>query len=165
MVFEGITAAFLVWASVSDIRTKRIPNVLTLSTLVLGLLLHTITDGWSGALYSGWGIAAGFVPAVILYALRAIGAGDVKLFAALGAWMGAAFTWQTFLYSILFGGIIAAVLMLYHYRSIGQRFVRVCMLLAGTKSISSLQPVISKPKTFPFMTAVLPAACVVYVLS
>lgn len=163
MVFEGITAAFLLWASVSDIRTKRIPNALTLSALVLGLLLHTVMDGWTGASFSGWGIVSGFVPAVLLYALKAIGAGDVKLFAALGAWMGAAFTWQTFLYSILFGGIIAAVFMLYHYRSIGQRFVRICMMLVGTKSLSSIQPIISMPKTFPFMTAVLPAACVVYV--
>lgn len=164
MVFEGVAAVFLVWASVSDIRTRRIPNRLTLSTLVSGLLLHAVIDGWSGVAYSGWGVVAGFVPAVILYACRAIGAGDVKLFAALGAWMGAAFTWQTFLYSILFGGIIAAILMVYHYRSIGQRFVRVCLLLVGTKSISSIQPILNKPKTFPFMTAVFPAACVVYVL-
>ena len=72
-----------------DLRTRRIPQVLTLGGAVAGLAFHLFTGGWQGGFFSfaGWfvGIAIFFAP----FALGGLGAGDVKLLGALGAWLGA----------------------------------------------------------------------------
>jgi len=165
MLMEVAGAVLLLAAGASDVRTKRIPNVLTLGSTGGGLLAHSIMNGWEGALFSGLGVCIGFVPSMILFLIRAIGAGDVKLFAALGAWMGGAFAWQTLLASIMIGGVIAGGLLLFHYRSIGRRLYTAIALLTGSKSPDSLSPTFVRPATFPFMLAVLPAALVVYLWS
>jgi prepilin peptidase CpaA len=77
--------------AVTDSRSGRIPNALTLPALVGGLLLNTAFHGTSGALASMAGVLlAGGVPALLHRFTRgaAIGGGDVKLFAALGALLG-----------------------------------------------------------------------------
>ncbi|MGZ9583586.1 A24 family peptidase [Paenibacillus marinisediminis] len=162
LLTEGAGAALLLAALVTDIRTKTIPNLLTVSALGAGLLLHTILNGWEGLVYSSQGMLVGFVPTFILYLLRAIGGGDVKLFAALGGWMGSHYVWQTLIGSILLGGIIAGGLLLFHYRSFGRRFLQSVCLLAGSKSITAFRLILHKPSTFPFMIAVVPAAVFVY---
>ena len=75
-------------ASVTDVRTRRIPNALTFGAAGAALLFHTVAPTGHGFTFavSGWfvGAAMMFLP----FALRGLGAGDVKLVAALGAWLG-----------------------------------------------------------------------------
>jgi prepilin peptidase CpaA len=75
-------------ATVTDIRSTRIPNWLTLPLLLAGLVYWTVDQGWSGLGTSAGGAAiAGFV-FIILYAMFGGGAGDAKIMMAFGAWLG-----------------------------------------------------------------------------
>jgi prepilin peptidase CpaA len=71
-----------------DLRKSRIPNWLNASGAAAGLLYHLWNDGWSGAWFSMIGMVTGFSILFVLYLARAVGAGDVKLFGAIGAIVG-----------------------------------------------------------------------------
>ena len=76
-------------AMITDLRTRTIPNWLTLPLLPSALLIHGITAGLAGSLRSGVGALVCFLPVYFLFTRHALGGGDVKLFAALGALLGA----------------------------------------------------------------------------
>ena len=76
-------------AAIWDIRTRRIPNWLTLSGVVLGVALNTFLFEFSGLWFSLKRLGVAFGVYFVLYLLRAMGAGDVKLMAAVGAAAGA----------------------------------------------------------------------------
>jgi len=99
-------------ACACDLRTRRIPQVLTLGGAAAGLVFHVLNGGWSAgaASIAGWavGIAIFFVP----FALGGLGAGDVKLLGALGAWLGPADALWLGLYAGVAGGIMAVLVAL-----------------------------------------------------
>lgn len=101
-------------ACVSDLRTRRIPNVLTFGAAAAAVLFHVATRGVDGGVASiiGWvvGVALLFVP----YALGSMGAGDVKLLGALGAWLGPGDAVWLALYTGVAGGVIALVIAARH---------------------------------------------------
>jgi prepilin peptidase CpaA len=98
-------------ASVTDLWKFKVYNVLTLPTLLLGLIVSTILGGWSGLGSSLLGAFLGFGLLVVFYAVGGVGAGDVKLLAAVGAWLGPYLTYYVFIASALFGGIYALILV------------------------------------------------------
>jgi prepilin peptidase CpaA len=75
-------------AGMGDLRTRKIPNRLTVSALLIGLALNGALGGWHGLLMSleGAGVGLGLLLPVVL--LRGLGAGDWKLMGALGALVG-----------------------------------------------------------------------------
>lgn len=94
-------------AAVADARTRRIPNRLTLAGILLGLLL-AITGGGPAAFASALaGSGAAFAAFFVLYALGGMGAGDVKLVAAAGAFLGVPLVGWGLLLSALAGGVLA----------------------------------------------------------
>ena len=105
-------AAVVVAASACDLRTRRIPNALTLGAAAVAVTLHGVFGGWSGVLFAVSGGAAGFLLFVPLYALGGMGAGDVKLLAAIGAWLGPMGAVWTGLYGAIAGGIMALIVSL-----------------------------------------------------
>jgi prepilin peptidase CpaA len=110
---QGIVAiAIALVASVLDIRTRRIPNILTFGAAAAGLLFHVCSGGLRGAGFSAGGWATGLVLFLPWFALRGMGAGDVKLLAALGAWLGPATTLWVALCSAIAGGVLAVVVAL-----------------------------------------------------
>jgi prepilin peptidase CpaA len=111
MPFEVLPAAVASVAAVIDVRWRRIPNWLTFSALVGGLVLNLMRFGPPGGLVALGGAALGLGVLVPFYAIRAIGAGDVKLLAALGALLGPLALVSVVIYGAVVGGIIAAVML------------------------------------------------------
>lgn len=99
-----------------DVRFRRIPNKLVLVTLVGGLALHTIFGGSHGLLVSLGGFAVAFGLMFFFHAFGTMGAGDVKLFAAIGAIVGSSLVLQTFLVVAITGGVLAVCKMVYARR-------------------------------------------------
>lgn len=74
-------------ASITDLRSRRIPNWLVLPFLLLGVGVSTWNQGWHGLGQSAAGMGMGLVVFGLLFLIGGMGAGDVKLFAAIGAWI------------------------------------------------------------------------------
>src|SRR5262245_40829808 len=110
-VFVG---AVLLLACITDLHARRIPNVLTFSAIVAALLFHALTGGLSAA---GWSVAGCLLGAALfmpMFALRGMGGGDVKLLAAVGAWLGPSQVAIVALAASVAGGVMAIVVALSH---------------------------------------------------
>lgn len=92
-----------------DIRYRRIPNPFVLATLASGLAVNFITGGLRGLYLSVGGCLLAFILMFMLHLFGAMGAGDVKLFAAIGAVTGIHLVLPTFLVVVLTGGVLALV--------------------------------------------------------
>jgi prepilin peptidase CpaA len=100
-----------------DVRYRRIPNELVLLTFIGGLALHTIFGGSHGLLISLGGFALAFGLMFFLHAFGTLGAGDVKLFAAIGAISGISLVLPTLIVVALTGGVFAICKMIYSRRT------------------------------------------------
>ncbi|MGI9167708.1 MAG: A24 family peptidase [Pyrinomonadaceae bacterium] len=100
-----------------DVRYRRIPNKLVLVTLVGGLAINTFFDGGRGLLVSLGGCVLAFGLMFMFHAFGTMGAGDVKLFAAIGAAIGSPLVLKAFLIVSITGGILAFGKMIYKRRT------------------------------------------------
>jgi len=100
-----------------DVRYRRIPNKLVLATLIGGLCVNAFFAGWSGLLTSLGGFLAAFAMMLVLHLIGTMGAGDVKLFGAIGAVIGRPLVPQTFLIVAIIGGVLAICKMIYMRRT------------------------------------------------
>ncbi|MFB3855365.1 MAG: prepilin peptidase [Vicinamibacterales bacterium] len=129
-------------ASVSDVRTRRIPNLLTIGVALAGLVFHLVFGGFAGIGNAclGWAVGAAlFFP---LFALGGMGGGDVKMLAAIGAWVGPAAAAWTALYAAIAGGVLAILVGLFH-GYLKTAFVNIWQMLltwwfAGVRPVPSL---------------------------
>lgn len=103
-------AAVVIVAAVSDLKTGRIPNWITVPGAALGLALHAYHGALQGALSSLVGTALGLGIFMILHLTGGMGAGDVKLFGAVGALVGPQALVWVFIFTGLLGGIAAIAL-------------------------------------------------------
>lgn len=104
--------AALTVATVTDLKSQRIYNWLTFPLMFSGLVAHTVFNGLDGLALSGGGFALGLGVMVVPFIFGLMGAGDVKLMAGIGAWLGAQATFTAFLFTCLAGGAYAIVIML-----------------------------------------------------
>lgn len=106
--YYSVLMAILIVSSITDFRSLRIPKALTISCLALGVLFNLGRGMWlgiqdkvvwklsagpvlgtlDGFLFSAAGFATALAVFVFLWLMRTAGGGDVKLFAAVGAWVG-----------------------------------------------------------------------------
>jgi len=100
----------VILAAIWDVRTRRIPNWLTLSGVLLGVALNTFLFEFAGLWFSLKGLGVAFGVYFVLYLLRAMGAGDVKLMAAVGAAAGAG-NWLGILVLTSVAGAVAGLLL------------------------------------------------------
>ena len=94
-----------------DLRTRKKPNWITFLAIVVGMAMNLIVLGSEGFLFSIKGLAAGMALLLIPYMMGAMGAGDVKLMGAVGAFLGAEGVFQACIISLIFGGIYAVILI------------------------------------------------------
>jgi prepilin peptidase CpaA len=104
-------SAILAEAAVIDGLKLRVPNWLTYHLALGGLAFSAITGGMAGVLLALAGAALGLAVLMPLYAIGGMGAGDVKLMAGVGAWMGPAITLGAFVSSALVGGLMALIMV------------------------------------------------------
>ena len=92
-----------------DLRTRRIPNRLTVAAAVTAVALGVERAGWQGGVVSAAGVLAGLAVFLPLCLAGKLGAGDVKAMGAVGAFLGPVGVLLAALYTLLAGGIAAAV--------------------------------------------------------
>jgi prepilin peptidase CpaA len=78
----------LALATLTDLRSRRIPNWLVLPFLLIGIAVSVGLHGWHGLGQSLAGIGLGALIYGVLFWMGGMGMGDVKLCAAIGAWFG-----------------------------------------------------------------------------
>jgi prepilin peptidase CpaA len=106
-------AALLAVACVSDLRTRRIPNLLVVVIATIGIVFAVAGNDLLGGLArAGGGMLTGLTVWFPFFAFGMLGAGDVKLFAASATFLGARAAVEGALYTALFGGVLAAVFMI-----------------------------------------------------
>jgi prepilin peptidase CpaA len=101
-------------ACASDLRTRRIPNWLTFGAAAAALAFHFVTGGPSGVAQGIGGWATGVALLIAPYALGGMGAGDLKLVAALGAWLGPGDTFWLAMYTGIAGAVMALIVSAWH---------------------------------------------------
>jgi prepilin peptidase CpaA len=93
-------------ACITDVTTRRIPNVLTFGAAAGALIVRGSLFGTAGVVDAAAGWLIGFLILFPLFFVRGLGAGDVKLVAALGAWVGPVEAVWLALYASICGGVV-----------------------------------------------------------
>ena len=114
-------SAALIIAATIDVRTYRIPNLLTYPTMLIALIYHTVTNGLNGLIFSSLGLVVGMGLFSIPFLMGVMGAGDAKLMGAVGAVLGCRGVLNATLFTAVAGGLFALILLLSYYKNF--RFV------------------------------------------
>jgi prepilin peptidase CpaA len=130
IVINALLVPLAIIITYYDVRYRRIPNAFVLATLASGLIINTIYGGLNGTLMSLGGCAIAFILMFALHVFGAMGAGDVKLFAAVGSLTGANMVLPMFLVVILTGGALALLLTL-RSGAVRTTMQRVLQILVG----------------------------------
>lgn len=106
--------ALIAIASLYDVKSRRIPNWLIVTGLASSLFYQTFSGYGYGFTFWITGLGVGFLSFLPLYVIRAMGAGDVKLMAAVGSFVGGIAAFQTVVLTLLAGGALALLVMLWN---------------------------------------------------
>jgi prepilin peptidase CpaA len=110
IIFASLTLSLAV-AAVIDLRTQRIPNLLTIPAAIAALAYHLVTLGTQGLLFGLAGFGLGLALMLGPFLFGVMGGGDVKLMAAVGAFVGPQTVLAAFLLTSLAGGVYALVVL------------------------------------------------------
>jgi len=130
---------FVTVCCVVDIRTRRIPNVLSGGVAVAGIVLNVLFAGWCGLSHSLVGAVAGAAVLFVPFALGGIGGGDVKMAAAVGALLGPSLVLAMLAIGMMTGGVItmAQLALLGRLR---EKLASTGWMMAAAASTRSLAP-------------------------
>lgn len=104
----------LLLALISDIKTFRIKNSITLSFTAIGLAINIAENGFNGFLEALCGVTLPIILLLLLYTSRMLGAGDIKLFCSIGAIMGWRYILWNMAFAFMSGGVMAFIIILIH---------------------------------------------------
>ena len=100
-------------AAVTDVWKFKVYNILTVPVLISGLLFQSVFGGLAGLTQGLMGVLFGLFALIPFYVMGGMGAGDVKLMAAVGAWLGMPLTFHIFIASSLTAGVYAVLLLVF----------------------------------------------------
>ena len=144
----------VILAARADVRTRTIPNLLTFPALLLGVTMHTVlsgTDGFRSSL-AGLAIAGGILLPGWLF--RWMGAGDVKLMAAVGAWLAWPHALIAVLASLVMGGAISLIVAV-RRGVLRQAITGAALIGASVMARTGAVPAPTTGVRFPFALAVV----------
>ena len=140
----------LATAAVMDLRSQKIPNIVTFPAMLIALTYNTIINGTAGLLFSAGGIAAGIAILIIPYLMGGMGAGDAKLMGAIGGVLGAKAVFFAFFLIAAVGGIYALIIVAVyrsHFKGFFSRqfaalfnFILIRKYVPGTEGIGKNKP-------------------------
>jgi len=113
LVVRAVLVLIVVTAAIYDLRYRKIPNWLVLAGLILGFGLNTFLFGVTGLLMSAKGMGLALAIYFPLYLLRAMGAGDAKLMAAVGSIVGWGNWLAVFVATAVIGGALGLIVLLF----------------------------------------------------
>ena len=139
MMWGAVFTALLLIACATDIRTRRIPNPLVI-VIGAGGFVHSIATRPLGPAiwHSAGGLTLGLAIWILFWVGGMLGAGDVKLFASAGAWLGPPATWRAALVAALVGGVLALAVVI-RRRQLGMATQRLALVLSS-RSLAVLRP-------------------------
>ena len=166
MVISYFFIIFFIISFIYDVLTHKLPNKLCFTGLALGVFLHTWSDGWAGMISSVFGMLVLFIFTLILYCCNALGAGDVKWFAAAGSICGAVDTSILLLISICCAAGYAILLIFlkdFSRQSSSRVMIQYYILVRSMMSNNFLGNFreISTGRKIPFLLAVMPALFII----
>jgi prepilin peptidase CpaA len=109
-----ILLIILAVAVATDLLYRKIPNALTFSVILFGIIYHILYSGLDGLLFSLGGMLLGLGLLLFFYLPGMMGAGDVKLMGAVGSILGPTGVLKAFLFTAIVGGIYALIVLAYH---------------------------------------------------
>ncbi|MEX0715423.1 MAG: A24 family peptidase [Planctomycetaceae bacterium] len=104
-----LVCAVLIVAAIIDGKQLRVPNWITFPMVLAGLAYSAWVGGWAGLGAGLLGMTVGLLCLLPLYAVGGMGAGDVKLMAGVGAWLG----WQPTLYAFCVTAVVGAAMAVF----------------------------------------------------
>lgn len=169
IILLSAVSAFMVLALVWDVRTRRLPNWLTVPGLALGILYHVVTGGWQGLLLSAAGFATGFGILLVLWLMGGTGAGDVKLMGALGAWLGAMLTVYVFVASSVIVGVVGIATMFVQtlrrgFGHVHRRYLQPAQATTAVRRAKRRKTEAGKPKQRGVLPYAVPLALATWVV-
>lgn len=105
--------ALILISGFCDLKERKIPNKITFTGILIGLIFNLAMAGWTGLLQAFIGLFTGLAIFFLPFAMGGMGAGDVKLMGAIGALMGWQFSVMTAVYSALVGGVMVIGYLLF----------------------------------------------------
>jgi prepilin peptidase CpaA len=138
LVWGGAAVACTAVAAGWDLKTRRIPNWVSGSGLAAGLVLHLLLRGWADA---GWALLAALTGGAVFFVFHlagGMGAGDVKLMAAVGALAGWPHLFPILFATAVLGGLMGLAVALLHGR--GKETLRNILTLGMHHSLAGLHP-------------------------
>ncbi len=150
IVGGAVFSAALIVASISDIRSRRIPNWLVAFITIAGIAYSlALTPTWSAVARSVMAFGIGFGLWIPFYALRMLGAGDVKMFAAASCWLVPSQVLAAALLSAISGGVLSVVgLVLAH--GLGLTTLRIAQGIQTPQVLATPLRVAPGKKTLPY---------------
>jgi prepilin peptidase CpaA len=129
-----LVAVTLIVAAWIDGKQLRVPNWLTYPMALSGLVFNVCVDGWAGLGAGSLGLVVGLLCLLPLYAVGGMGAGDVKLMAGVGAWLGYEVTFWSFVVTVVVGAVMAVAMVLYR-RGFQKHYTQMLVILSEWMSI------------------------------
>ncbi|WP_319542321.1 A24 family peptidase [uncultured Pseudodesulfovibrio sp.] len=134
-----VLAVALLIAVITDIKKQRIYNWLTFPVILAGFAAHTVFGGFEGLKFAAGGFAFGLIAMAIPYFFGVMGAGDVKLMAGVGAWLGLSSTVTAFLFTCIAGGIYGLGVLAFDrslFKAVMNNIVNTFSILVATRRFS-----------------------------
>lgn len=143
-----VASAGALIASITDLWTFKVYNALTIPLMCGALIYHGVVGGPTELLQSLGGMMLGVALLLLPFLMGGMGAGDVKLLAAVGAWLGIAMTFYVFVASAFASGICAFLMLVFQHsleeawNALCGMFFRLCVFVTHLKSDEWMQSVV-----------------------